>query len=188
VVAPIATAQSPRAANPERPTFATHAYVVAPGYVELEQGLSARGTSSLREETSWDVNVKFGVSPHAQVALFGPLYARALGGLTAVMSADLPTGVHVDANTGPQGIGAGTPQWFLSLSGSRAFGGSVGATVELFRFSSGGAGPQLAGLLGAVTLRFAEWGVVDVGGSVPIATGTPDQVFVGLTSNLGRLF
>src|SRR2546430_14563493 len=71
-----AIAQSPRQANPERPTFATHAYAVAPGYVELEQGLAARGVGSLREETSWDVNLKLGVSRHVQAALVGPLYTR----------------------------------------------------------------------------------------------------------------
>src|SRR2546429_9652606 len=75
-----AIAQSPRQANPERPTFATHAYAVAPGYVELEQGLAARGVGSLREETSWDVNLKLGVSRHVQAALFGPLYTRGAGG------------------------------------------------------------------------------------------------------------
>src|SRR6266702_1011666 len=75
-----AASQSPRAANPERPTFATHAYAVAPGYAELEQGLAARGVGSLREETSWDVNLKLGVSRHVQAALFGPLYTRGAGG------------------------------------------------------------------------------------------------------------
>src|SRR2546421_1821215 len=65
-----AVAQSPREANPERPTFATHAYAVAPGYAEFEQGLAARGTGSLREETSWDVNLKVGVSRHLQIGLF----------------------------------------------------------------------------------------------------------------------
>src|ERR1051325_8163629 len=72
--------QSARDANPERPTFATHAYMVAPGFVEVEQGLSARGVSSLREATTWDVNLKLGVAPHVQAAFFGPLYARGRGG------------------------------------------------------------------------------------------------------------
>lgn len=160
-----AAAQSPRQANPERPTFATHAYAVALGYVELEQGLAARGAGSLREETSWDVNLKLGLSRHLQAALFGPLYrrgaggggvgdlglalklrtdvstraalaivssvtaptgsvsrdlgaGRALGALVGVVSADLPGGLHFDVNAGPQAIGAGAPQWFLSVSGA----------------------------------------------------------------------
>src|SRR5439155_869087 len=44
------------------------------------QGLSARGVGSLREATTWDVNLKVGVAPHVQVAFFGPLYARGRGG------------------------------------------------------------------------------------------------------------
>src|SRR5207237_1086054 len=47
---------------------------------ELEQGLAARGTASLRDQTSWDVNLKVGVSRHVQVALFGPAYARTPAG------------------------------------------------------------------------------------------------------------
>src|SRR5207302_1278596 len=47
---------------------------------ELEQGLAARGTGSLREETSWDVNLKVGVSRHLQIGLFGPVYARTASG------------------------------------------------------------------------------------------------------------
>ena len=62
LLAPPLLAQSPRQANPERPTFATHAYAAAPGYAELEQGLAARGVRSLREQTSWDVNLKLGLS------------------------------------------------------------------------------------------------------------------------------
>jgi hypothetical protein len=228
-----AAAQSPRTANPERPTFATHAYAVAPGYVELEQGLAARGTASLREETTWDINLKIGVSPHVQLGLFGPGYTRirtgsgvrdlglavkartdlspraavalvpsvtaptgsearglgagrALGGVVGVVSADLP-GVHVDVNAGPQGIGAGAPQWFVSLGGSRTFG-RAGLAVELFEFTPGGAGSRLAGVLGAVTIRLAEWAVVDAGGSVGTTEETPDQLFVGITTNMGRLF
>jgi hypothetical protein len=229
-----AGAQSPRDANPERPTFATHAYAVAPGYVELEQGLAARGVHSLREETSWDVNLKFGVAPHLQVALFGPFYSRgplgsgvgdlgvalklrtdvsprtavavvssltaptgrtalglgagrALGGLVGVVSSDLPAGVHVDVNAGPQGLGAGRAQWFMSVSGARGFG-RIGVTFEVFTFTAGGAAPRAGGLLGALTLRTANWMIIDVGGVTGTIRGTADQAFLGLTTNLGRAF
>ena len=226
-------AQSPRDANPERPTYATHAYAVAPGYAELEQGVSARGVHSLGDATSWDVNLKLGLAPWAQLALFGPLYlrgpggggvgdlgaalkirgdiskhtavalvssvtaptgsvarglgaGRALGGFIGVVSTDLPIGIHLDVNGGPQGIGAGKPQWFTSVSS--AYGpGAVGVTVEAFNFSAGAAGPRFAGLLGALTLRLAPWAVADVGGVLHGAPDSPDQVFVGMTTNLGRL-
>jgi hypothetical protein len=228
-----AAAQSPREANPERPTFATHAYAVAPGYAELEQGVSARGIHSLRDATSWDVNLKFGLSGWGQLALFGPIYlrgsggggvgdlgaalkvrgdvsrhtalalvssitaptgdvvrglgaGRSLGSLIGVVSADLPGGIHVDINAGPQGIGAGAPQWFTSLSG--AYGrGSVGITLEAFNFTAGAAGPQLAGFLGAFTFRLAPWAVADAGGVIHAARDSPNQAFVGITTNLGRV-
>jgi hypothetical protein len=233
LLARAATAQSPRDANPERPTFATHAYAVAPGYAELEQGLSARGLHSLGDATSWDVNLKIGLSHGAQVAVFGPLYlrgsggggvgdlgaalkirgdlsshtaialvssvtaptgsvarglgaGRALGGVIGVVSTDLPVGIHLDLNAGPQGIGAGKPQWFTSLSS--AYGpGAIGVTVEAFNFSAGAAGPRLAGILGAVTARLAPWAVADVGGVIRGAHDSPNEVFAGITTNLGRL-
>jgi len=102
------------------------------------------------------------------------------------VSADLP-GLHVDVNAGPLGIGAGRPQWFLSLGGSRGFG-PAGAAIELFEFTAGGAGARVGGVLGAITLRITEWALVDAGGVVGTTAATQDQVFVGLTTNLGRIF
>src|SRR5947208_1703344 len=125
-----AASQSPHAANPERPTFATHAYAVAPGYAEVEQGLAARGTGSLREATSWDVNLKVGLSRHVQLGLFGPLYARTSGG----------SGV-----------------------------GDLGAALKVRTDLSSRAAVALVGAVGATG-------------------GTPDQLFLGITTNLGRLF
>src|SRR2546425_8774864 len=71
-----AAAQSPRAANPERPSVATHAYVVAPGYAELEQGVRAQGVGDFRAATTWEFNLKLGLTRHAQLGLFGTGYAR----------------------------------------------------------------------------------------------------------------
>ncbi len=227
-------AQSPRMANPERPTYATHAYAVAPGYVELEQGVSATGISSLAEGTVWSMALKLGITPSLQAEFFGPLYARtpsgggvgdlglslkfrtdlsgksavalipaataptgsvakglgagqALGSLTAVYSVDLPASVHVDLNAGPAGLGAGTVQWFFSASGS--WGGStIGVTAECFDFTPGAAGPRLAGLLGALTVRVAPWAVMDAGGQWGTTRSSPNALFLGVTTNLGKAF
>lgn len=226
-------AQHPRAANPERPTVATHAYAVAPGYIELEQGLSARGRTSLGEQTSWDINLKIGLTPHLQLGLFGPMYlrtdggagvgdfgvalkirgdlsrtvaaavvpavsaptgsaakglgaGRALASLVGVVSAELGGGLHFDVNAGPTGMGVGTPQWFGSVALSRAFG-RLSVATELFAFASGGAGVAQRGALGSVLVTLAEWAIADVGGVVGLSDGTPDQVFVGLTTNLGAI-
>src|SRR5437762_8267743 len=80
VVASSLAAQSPRAANPERPTVATHAYTVAPGYAELEQGARAFGVDALREATAWEFNLKIGVSKGVQLGVFGPGYMRTSAG------------------------------------------------------------------------------------------------------------
>lgn len=229
-----AYAQSPRDANPERPTYATHAYAVAPGYLEVEQGISASGVGSYGQGTAWNVALKLGLSPSLQAEVFGPVYARGPGGGglgdlglalkfradlsstvavalipaatlptgsaakglgagralssgTAVFSADLPASFHVDLNAGPTGIGAGATQWFFSVSG--AWGkGTVGLTGECFDFTPGAAGPRFAGLLGAVTFRLARWAVLDAGGVHGTTAGSPNSVFLGLTTNLGRVF
>jgi hypothetical protein len=226
--------QSPRVANPERPTYATHAYAVAPGYIELEQGISATGISGLSQETIWSIALKVGISPSLQAEFFGPAYARtsagggvgdlglalklrtdlseksavalipgvtaptgrkalglgagrALGALTAVYSVDFPASVHLDLNAGPTGVGAGATQWFFSVSGS--WGGSVlGVTGECFDFTPSGAGSRLAGVLGAVTVRVTPWAVIDAGGQLGTTANSPNAVFLGLTTNLGRVF
>jgi hypothetical protein len=224
---------SPRAANPERPTVATHAYTVAPGFAELEQGARAFGSDALAEGTAWEFNLKVGVARGLQLGFFGPGYlrtaagaglgdvglavkaggavssrtalavvpgvtvptgdagqgrgaGRALGSLVGVASADLPAGFHLDVNAGPVGIGAGRPQWFSSVGMAR--GGRVGVATELFDFTTGGAGPPQRGFLAAVLVTAAEWVVVDMGGVVGLTAETADQVFVGVTTNLGRIF
>jgi len=227
-------AQSPRAANPERPTVATHAYAVAPGYAELEQGIAIRGVRSLGEATSWDLNLKLGLARGWQLGVSGTAYGRTdsgtgvgdlgvalkgrtdlttttavavvpsvtlptgthgpglsagrtLGALVGVVSADVAPAWQVDLNLGPTGIGAGKAQWFGS-TGVTWSRGAAALTTELFGFTEGGVGPALAGALVAVLITPNEWVVVDVGGVWGATRPTPDQLFVGVTTNLGRIF
>lgn len=224
----------PWAANPERPTVATHAYTVAPGYAELEQGVRAFGLRKFSEFTVWDVNLKIGLDPGLQLNLFGLPYARSGAGggmgdvgaslklsrelspkaaiaivpavtvptgdnsrglgagrtlfsLVGAFSADLSSAVHFDANAGPGGIGAGKPIWFTSI-GLSFGGGSVGVATELFDFTSGGAAPRQRGFLGALLVNVSQSVVVDLGGVRGLVDGSPHQVFVGLTTNLGAIF
>ncbi len=226
---------SPHAANPERPTVATHAYTVAPGFAELEQGVRAFGASGLGQGTAWDFNLKIGLLRDVQLGLFGAGYVRtgagagvgdmgvslkvrqaaspratiafvpaltlptgdagrglgagqALGSVVWVLSAELPAGLHFDGNSGPVGLGAGAPQWFTSIGLAHGGVGPVGVAVELFDFTNGGAGRAQRGFLGALMATVAEWVVVDAGGVRGLVAGTPDQMFVGLTTNLGRIF
>ena len=220
-------AQSPRAANPERPTVATHAYAVAPGYFELEQGL--RSTAGV---TSWEFNLKIGLDRFAQLGLFGtgvehsaaatglgdvgaalklrtdvgrhaaaaiipavtlPTGSAAhgfgagqvLGSLIGVLSVDFPGAIHVDWNAGAMGIGAGRLQAFGTTSVSWRVGRWTPA-AELYDITAGGAGPRQTGLLGAVSFTVVEWLVLD-GGGVAGLGGSANQLFAGVTANLGRL-
>ena len=226
--------QSPRAANPERPTFATHAYAVAPGYVELEQGLRVEGGAGVA--TAWDYNLKIGVARQVQFAFFGTGFihtsagggggdvgvalklsisvspratlalassvtfptgdaaagrgaGRTQGGVLAVASVDVPRRLHIDANLGPVELGAGASplRWFHSVGAGIALG-RYGLATELYGFTAGAGEWAEWGALGAVTVRPAEWIVVDAGGSVGLWRETPHLVFVGVTTNLGKVF
>ena len=60
---------NPRAVQPERPTVATHAGTVAPGYMELEDG-GEWDTWSEREHSFFaPTNLKIGLASHAQLNL-----------------------------------------------------------------------------------------------------------------------
>jgi hypothetical protein len=158
--------QSPRAANPERPTVATHAYAVAPGYIEIEQGISARGANGLGQATSWDVNVKIGITPHMQLALFGPLFLR----------------------TGP---GHGPGDWGAALKLRAAVSDRVavalvsGATAPTGRKSAGlGAGRVLGQLVGVVSADGPGGVDVDLNaGPLGLGAGRPQWL---TTASFGR--
>ncbi len=170
--------------------MATHAYTVAPGYAELEQGARAFGVEGVREATAWDFNLKIGVRRGVQLGVFGPAYLRTSAGVGV---GDLGVAIKfaraVSSRTAVAvvlGIGAGTPQWFTSVGLSR--GGRVGAVTELFDFTKSGAGPRQRGFLAAAVVQLAEWAVLDAGGALGLSRETPDQLFIGLTTNLGRIF
>ncbi len=230
----VARGQSPRAANPERPTFATHAYAMAPGYVELEQGLRVEGGAG--DATAWDYNLKIGVVRQVQFAFFGTGFihtsagggvgdvgvtlklstsvspratlalassvtfptgdadagrgaGRTQGGVLAVASVDAFRKLHVDLNLGPVALGAGASpaRWFHSVGAGVALG-RYGLATELYGVTAGAGESAEGGALGAVTVRPAEWIVVDAGGSVGLWRETPHLVFVGVTTNLGAVF
>ena len=65
------TASDPRAVQPERPTVATHAGTVAPGFLEIEAGVERDRFAPSTVGVSTPVVVKFGVARHAQLSVFG---------------------------------------------------------------------------------------------------------------------
>ena len=164
VVVP-AAAQSPRLANPERPTVATHAYAVAPGYAELEQGVRAQGNGNFRDLTSWEFNLKLGLGPQAQLGLFGTGFVRSAAG-----SGPGDVGVALKVRAG------------LSTHAAAAVVPAI--TVPTGNHSMGlGAGRVLGSVIGVVSADWS-WGMhIDVNaGPVGIGAGVPQGVATGSLS------
>ena len=62
-------ASDPRAVQPERPTVATHAWTVAPGFLELETGGEWDANRDHTHAFSTPSELKIGLAPHTQVAV-----------------------------------------------------------------------------------------------------------------------
>jgi hypothetical protein len=67
---------SQRVAQPERPTVATHAGTVAPGYFEIETGVERDRLNRLNSIATPTV-LKFGLAPHVQLSVFGSVQSPA---------------------------------------------------------------------------------------------------------------
>ena len=77
----------PHAAMPERPTVATHAYTVAPGWAELEFGLQAGHLNTTRDLAA-PATFKLGLASHLQLELTSA-WVRLSGTAAASGAADL---------------------------------------------------------------------------------------------------
>jgi hypothetical protein len=144
LLASVATAQEPardpHAVQPERPTVATHAYTVAPGWLEIEAGFEVDRYADRTSGGSAPVVVKVGLAPRLQFDLVGsvvrPVQGRTvgvgdlavalkwrlaerapvLGDFAVIPSLKLPT-----APTS-SGLGTGTTDLGLVLASSRQLG------------------------------------------------------------------
>lgn len=166
--------RDPRTVQPERPTVATHAGTVAPGYAELETGVERDrypGTHVLLVPTE----LKLGLASHAQLAVVatgmhgtaGGDAATGLGDVTvdvkvrvlddAPLLGDLALqpGITFPTGSTANGFGTGETGGSLLLISSHVFGGvafdaNVGATV---RTGNGSRAPRTA------TLWTASFGI-----------------------------
>src|SRR5689334_1740251 len=66
-------APDPRAVQPERPSVATHAGTVAPGYVEIETGVETDRNPDDTHTLLIPSVVKVGIAPQAQLSIFAPV-------------------------------------------------------------------------------------------------------------------
>jgi hypothetical protein len=88
-----ASTPDPRTAQPERPTVATHAHTVAPGYVEIEAGVL--GIHPQPGSSRLDVPglVKIGLSTHVQLDVFVDWSRTTVGGGTTSGVGDTALGL-----------------------------------------------------------------------------------------------
>ena len=192
--------QDPRAVQPERPTVATHAYTVAPGYLEIEAGVQVAQPT---DETQFGAPVvaKIGIVPRLQLELQGG-YARStapgatIAGLADVAVAlkqrvlDAAPLVHdfsvqgsIKLATGAHDVGTGTTDLSLLLISSRPIGA---AELDLnagytHRSGDGSVVPTSATLLAASLgspIRGRVGGVAELFGypGTGGAAGTSSQV------------
>ncbi|MDB4913487.1 MAG: hypothetical protein JWM95_1131 [Gemmatimonadetes bacterium] len=122
----------PRLVQPERPTVATHAHTVAPGYVEIESGIEGDRASAGKRSYFAPTVTKIGLTSHVQLNLSTPFVFSGPGQSSGV--GDMSIGVKwrlVDDNpvlgdfallpavlfpTGSSSKGTGTDAYGASLT------------------------------------------------------------------------
>ena len=94
-------ARDPRVAQPERPTVATHAFTVPPGYLEVELGGEWDRYRSREQGQQYPIFVKVGLSPTVQLGVLLPVL-RPPGSASGLGDATLFGKVHLtEAGTHP---------------------------------------------------------------------------------------
>jgi len=131
------TPADPTTAQPERPTVATHAWTVAPGYLELESGVEWDRNPGGSHTLGTPTELKIGLAPRLQLAVQGtlnrpPQTALAPGDVTLVLKYRLADGLPllgafavcpgVKLPAGSASHGTGTTDLSLLLISSHALG------------------------------------------------------------------
>lgn len=158
VIAQDSTAVDPRAVQPERPTVATHAHTVAPGYVEIETGFEGDRAAGGSRTYFAPTVVKFGLASHVQLNVIAPFVFAGpgqssglgdtglglkwrflddnaiLGDFAILPAVKFPTGSIDD------GTGTGTTDWSVTaISSYDIHGVSLDLNVGYTRIGSQGA-------------------------------------------------
>src|SRR5262245_33997131 len=80
---PVHAQDDPHTVQPERPSVATHAFTVAPGWLEVEVGGEHDRRDGESQGTSLPFAAKIGLAPRLQLSVLGGL-ERAPGGGTSL--------------------------------------------------------------------------------------------------------
>src|SRR6185503_4272232 len=142
IVASAAAGQEPKdphAVQPERPTVATHAGTVAPGWLEIEAGVEHDHFSPANNTTFTPTTIKIGLASHVQLSILGSVVhtiaGSGIGDVTVGAKwrlvddapilgdfAVLPA-VKFAAGSSDRGTGTGTTDASLLFISSHDFGG-----------------------------------------------------------------
>ena len=179
-------ARDPHAVQPERPTVATHAYTVAPGWVEIEAGVELDRYADASRGEAAPIVVKIGVAPRLQLELDGAVLHPPAGGTTGV--GDLAVGLKWRVLYNAPILGNLSLQPSLKLpTAPTASGLGTGTTdVGLLLISSHDLGPISMDLNvgytrrsgnGALAPRSATLWTASFGGSVVAGLGWTVEVY-----------
>ena len=187
-----ATARDPHAVNPERPTVATNAGTVAPGWVEIEAG--AQGGRPTRGVTQFQAPVvlKFGIASHAQLGVFtGAAYVRDASGTTSPRftggATDLAVGVKWRVLDGAPLVGDLALLPTIKLpTGSVNDGTGTGTTdAGLLLISSHALGPVSLDVNAGYTRRSGDGSIAPRSATfATISTGFPVRGRLGWVAEL----
>ena len=133
----------PHAAQPERPTVATHAYTVAPGWIEVEAGAQRQQEGATADRLAMPVLLKFGLSRRIQLDLAPGWQRDAESGGARSGLTDFVVGIKWRLADDAPVVGAFAIQSTLSLpTGSPESGrGSGEAAMNVLVISSHRLGP-----------------------------------------------
>jgi hypothetical protein len=123
----------PRAAMPERPTVATHAFTVAPGIFEIEAGAQQGAVNPTVSQWTTPLLIKIGLTSHLQLDIAPSWVRDTTGGASSSGVGDTTLGVKWRLLDAAPALGAFAIQATLTLpSGSVERGtgsGTTGANV-----------------------------------------------------------
>jgi Putative MetA-pathway of phenol degradation len=177
--------QDPHAAQPERPTVATHAGTVAPGWLEIESGIEADRFDDGTHAQSVPTFLKFGLASHLQLGVgvptlrpagssfgLGDVYASikwrllddapVVGDFAILPALKLPTGSE------SAGRGTGTTDLSIVAISSHSFGGvALDINVGYTRRSGDG----------SVAPKNASVWTVSTGGSIHGPLGFAAEIY-----------
>lgn len=179
--------RDPHEAQPERPTVATHAGTVAPGWVELESGVEADrypGDARILQQVN---TLKIGLAPALQLNLFGGWLRNSGGGPATSGVGDVNIGVKWRLTDDAPIVGDFALLPVLKLpTGSVSRGTGTGtADVSLLLISSHVLGPVALDVNAGYTRRSGDGANVPRSASLwTISTGAPVAGMLGWAAEL----